>query len=123
MFDNATKLDVDFLTLNGIRSGMPPLAFEEKANDYYALTCAYVKDNDFFHPDFAEIEARLDTDEREKMFLKAQLKQMIYDDKGGRGAMIRGEDAKFNVCPDFVTYLRLAGFLVKALAALNTEGD
>lgn len=128
MFKHATLLSKDFLR-NELGYKMPLDAATQKAKfkDYYISTCAYIREHhylklppaaieeyllmgEYVYDDFNRITCPITyADERKYYLLFAMGKQLIYDFSGGRGAMIRGSDNRFNLCTDFVDTIKLLG--------------
>jgi hypothetical protein len=101
---------------------MPPNMREATYDDYYYNICALIHNYDVRKFTTSGIEEYISDDRiKRDLFLSAQAKQLIYDRLNGRGSMMRGEDEKFNVCPDALDRLRLAGFLREA-QILGWEG-
>lgn len=128
MFNNATKLTVDWLKNNEGYAVPGSDTFQRtKFTDYYVSTCAYIREHHYLRltPEQIEIyitvgEVEYDEDitltcritdatERADLFRSAQAKQLIYDCTAGRASMLRGEDQKTAVCPDFVDRLKMLG--------------
>jgi hypothetical protein len=128
MFETSTLLTADFLK-NEMGYTMPGDASFQKAKfkAYYVSTCAYIREHhylkltpanieaylsagEFIYDEFNTITCSISTaDEREYYFKLAMAKQLIYDFTGGRGAMLRGADNRFNVCADFVDPIKMLG--------------
>jgi peptidase E len=132
MFDNATKLTPDIL-MNDFSFKTPWEQKQEvnKLLEYYFNTCAVVRELYYLHPTREQIEEYItngnyiyidslgnetdvicpitDVSERKYIFLAAQAKQLIYDIGGGRGAMLRGEDKKYNLCEDAIDKIKELG--------------
>jgi hypothetical protein len=80
--------------------------------DYYYNICSLVSARDARGLTPKLIEKLIEGDgERRELFLAAQYKQLEYDRANGRGGMLRGEDGKFNACPDALDRLKLAGLM------------
>ena len=137
LFKDATILTADFLKNEfGLNLGMPAEIEQAKFKDYYLTTCEYIREHYYLEPTNTQIEAYLltgtytydtehvvtcaITDEtmRKYIFLHAQAKQLLYDKLGGRGAMLRGEDKQFNVCPDFVNDIKMLGLYQRHYAII-----
>lgn len=133
MFENATKLQADDLrNKTGFELPMPATLRDNRFVEYYLSACAYVAEHNYLRPSPSQIEAFLkdgeveikgsklispieDEGERKFMFIMAQAKQLIYDYTNGRGSMLRGEDKRYNVCEDFVTYIKQLGLFQRTL--------
>lgn len=96
--------------------------------NYYFNICNAIADLHYLKPTRENIEefikignvgigekfiiSKVETEvERKYLFLMAQTRQLEYDIVGGRGSMIRGEDGKFNLCPDTWEFLNLLGLI------------
>lgn len=138
MFDNITKLTGDFIknetTLN---LGMSPKGVEIKFREYYFNACNAIAELHYLKPTREQIEELLSFGEfehvdscgvkivvscpvsgeaeRKYYFKMAQARQLHYDMLSGRGAMLRGEDDKYNLCPDAVDYIKRLGLYQRTL--------
>ena len=127
MYENVTKLTYD-IAKN--QFDMEKEFSNEKYIDYYLNICQLVWDCHWAKPTPEQIEQYLedgeflagtesvicpihDKDMRKHLFLSAQAKQLQYDMLSGRGALLRGEDEKFNDCPDTIGRLKLLGLYQK----------
>lgn len=122
MFENATKLTRDITKRFGIQQELP----DDKYDEYYLNICQLVWDCHWAKPTAEQIEQFItdgqftlgnevvkspvtNAEMRRDLFLSAQAKQLQYDMLSGRGAMLRGEDTKFNACPDTLGRLKSLG--------------
>ena len=122
MFEKATKLTGDYMRRFGIDKELP----DEKYDEYYLNVCQLVWDCHWAKPTAEQIEQFIadgqftvgndvvkspvaGAEMRRHLFLSAQAKQLQYDMLSGRGAILRGEDARFNACPDTLGRLKSLG--------------
>lgn len=128
IFENATILSRPFLR-NEAGLDLQNSQDEVIYKNYYIDMCNAVADLHHLKPSRLNIEELIekgffegnagrigesnikDFAEREYLFLMAQAKQLRYDINGGRGGMIRGEDGRFNLCPDAWAILHSLGLI------------
>lgn len=120
------KLTYDYVKSKGVEISVNATEEEAMYDDYFYIACEIVHNSYYLRPSISDITRYIEngvmkigeetvkcpiTDKKERMelWLNAQLKQLLYDYHGGRGAMIRGESASTDICRDFIRNIRLLG--------------
>jgi len=134
MFETATLLTDDFLKAETTLS-LPMKPAEKKIvyKEYYLNTCNAIAKLHYLHPTRAQIEEYIltgefiydelttlecpinDHTERVYIFKIAQSKQLQYDFLNGRGAMLSGQEKRFDLCKDATDVIDMLGLYQRTL--------